>query len=51
MSWNQILVYARVAELIGAESTVGLLNAPYANLWAKLLVDLGDDIWVFDDEL
>lgn len=51
MGWDQIFVDAGIAKLIGAKASIDLLDTPYPDLRAELLIDLGDNIGVFDDEL
>lgn len=51
VSWNEVFVNARVAQLITAERLVRDEDVPYANLRAEFLVDLLNDIVIFDNQL
>lgn len=51
MAWEQILVYPRVTHLITAETLGRLFQSPYPNLWAEVLIDLLNNVWVLDDHL
>lgn len=51
MTWEQILIYPRVAHLIAAETLCRLLQSPDPDLRAKVLIDLFNDIWVLNYHL
>lgn len=51
MGGYQVFVYPGVTELIGTEAAVRSFNAPDPDLRIQVFVDLGDYIWIFNDEL
>ena len=50
MRRDQILVYPRIDQIIGAEAVVRSFKTPDPYLWREIVIDLLNDILVLDDQ-